>query len=444
MRLYLYQQRHFLKYLIESENGTTSGQTLLPSMSLKKTLLELKKEQNIENLEAVYLCSQFGQYVIEQNIGSKPVFITTQGFESSIEVHRPVNHDNFTLSPKRPASILNSDYIFGVDENVSTEGKVEQAIDSAQLEVITAKLQMSEKQNIAIGLLNAQYNNSNEHELTQFFKQKGYRCFSSLRRDDLKNENYRWWRNILNAYIYPPFEDFLETLKEVFEVENEQLYILHHNEYKNLNDNNEFLDSSLSHLYTLKEQFKDQQQILVLDTEDFFILKPQNMMSIWNTKVAKAYCAHPHVEMCNIQPTQYILQDAWGTLNFGYETLNYEPGPMLMGKGLKLSFVDLLFYKGHLKESFLSQVSQIGSLQKIDELLMAYSKITGLSPKELSVELIKLFIFQIENQLLKYNSKEITITGDLALDIRPILQDNIITIKFNYVEHQPLSMMQKR
>ncbi|MCH2533051.1 MAG: hypothetical protein MK008_01260 [Bdellovibrionales bacterium] len=444
MRLYLYQQRHFLKYRVESDQNHVDGQILLPSMSLKKSLLELKKDHEIDKPEAIYLCTQFGQYIIEQNIGSKPVFITTQGFESSVEVHRPVSHDTFTLSPKRPPSVLNSDYIFGVDESVSSSGSIETAVDENQLEVITAKLKLSEKQNVAIGLLNSRYNNKNEILLKDYFQQQGYRCFSFEHSPEFENENSRWWHCILNAYMYPPFEDFLETLQQVFEVSDEEIFIMHTSSFKGLKQTNTYLDSSLSYLHLLKEQFEKEKHVLFLDNEDFFILRPQEQQMHWNTPVAKTYCTHPMIDKCNIQPTQYILQDAWGTLNYGYETLNYEPGPMLMGKGLKLSFVDLLFYNGLLEYSYLKQISQIGSLQKIDELLMAYAKKTGLSPKELADELLKLFVFQIKKQLLSYNLKQVTVSGDLAQDLIPLLQKSITEIDFKYVEHKPLSLMQQR
>lgn len=444
MRLYLYQQRHFLKYRLESDQNSADGKILLPSMSLKKSLLELKKAHKIEEPEAVYLCTQFGQYIIEQNIGSKPVFITTQGFESSVEVHRPVQHDTFTLSPKRPPSVLNSDYIFGVDESVTSQGEVETPVDENQLEVITAKLKLSEKQNVAIGLLNSRYNDKNEVILKDYFQKQGYRCFSFKHSSEFDNENSRWWHSILNAYMYPPFEDFLETLKEVFEVLDDKLFILHENKFKDLKQTNTYLDSSLSYLHLLQEQFQHEEQVLFLDIEDFFILNPQKQQTYWNTPVAKTYCTHPKVDKCNIQPTQYILQDAWGTLNYGYETLNYEPGPMLIGKGLKLSFVDLLFYNGLLESSYLKKVSQIGSLQKIDELLMAYAKKTGLSPKELASELLSLFVFQIKKQLLAYNKKHFVVTGDLAQDLLPLLKDSIPEFDFKYVEHEPLNLMQQR
>lgn len=445
MRLYLYQQRHFLKLRVETEGKSDEDHILLPSMSLKKTLLGLKQTHSIQNLDQVFLCTQFGQHIIEQFIGSKPVFITTQGFESSAEIHRPIAQDNFTLTPKRAPSILNPDYVFGVDERVSSQGDIVSEAQLDQLEIIKSKLQLSEKQNIAIGLLNSNNNAKNEELIKNYFEENNYRCFTFKDNADLnsKNENYRWWQSIVNAYMFPPFEDLLQTLLDVFEISAEQLHLLYSNKFKKSSDENHFLFSSLSYIDLLKQQFENEESFLFFGTEDFLLIHPTKVLDSWTTDIAKVYYPHPQVEKLKIQPTQYILQDAWGCLNYGYENLNYEPGPMLMGKGLKLCFVDLLFYKGLLKTSVLSGVSQIGSLQKIDELLMTYSKKTALSPVELADEMIKLFIFQIQNTLLKSKLQKIKITGDLALDILPILKDSLKDYSFEYEEHQPIRQMQR-
>src|SRR5579871_5929613 len=94
-----------------------------------------------------------GTNTLLQRKGARVAFVTTAGFEDSIEIgrqHRPKLYDFFF--EKDPA-LASSELRFGVDERISAEGKVLQSPTEAALKQLAELIAAQKPQAIALSLL---------------------------------------------------------------------------------------------------------------------------------------------------------------------------------------------------------------------------------------------------------------------------------------------------
>ena len=108
-----------------------------------------------------------GTNTLLQRKGARVAFVTTAGFEDSIEIgrqHRPKLYDFFF--EKDPA-LAPSELRFGVDERTSAEGVILRAPDRGSLETLAERIAAQKPQAIAISLLFSFTNPSNERAVAE-------------------------------------------------------------------------------------------------------------------------------------------------------------------------------------------------------------------------------------------------------------------------------------
>jgi N-methylhydantoinase A len=155
-----------------------------------------------------------GTNTLLQRKVAKVAFVTTGGFEDSIEIgrqHRPKLYDFFF--EKNPP-LAASEMRFGVEERTSPEGKVLCAPSQASLTALAAQIAAARPQAIAISLLFSFANSHNEQAVARALEQTGIPLsVSSMILPEFR-EYERGSTVLVNAYLQPVMQRYLHGLQQ--------------------------------------------------------------------------------------------------------------------------------------------------------------------------------------------------------------------------------------
>ena len=155
-----------------------------------------------------------GTNTLLQRKGARVAFITTEGFEDSIEIgrqNRPKLYDFFF--EKDPALVL-PELRFGVHERVSAEGEILAAPQQAGLNALKIELLASRPQAIAVSLLFSFANPQNERAVAEALAELKIPVSLSHRILPEFREYERASTVVVNAYLQPVMETYLKKLEE--------------------------------------------------------------------------------------------------------------------------------------------------------------------------------------------------------------------------------------
>lgn len=157
-----------------------------------------------------------GTNTLLQRKGARVAFITTAGFEDSIEIgrqHRPKLYDFFFEKepPLAPAELR-----FGVDERTSCEGQILRAPEETELAALVARVIEQKPQAIALSLLFSFANPANEQAVSQALEKTGLNVPLSVSHKILPEfrEYERASTVLVNAYLQPIMENYLQGLRK--------------------------------------------------------------------------------------------------------------------------------------------------------------------------------------------------------------------------------------
>jgi N-methylhydantoinase A len=154
-----------------------------------------------------------GTNTLLQRKGARVAFVTTAGFEDSIEIgrqHRPKLYDFFF--EKDPA-LAPSELRFGVDERTSAEGVILRAPDRKSLETLAECIAAQKPQAIAISLLFSFTNPSNERAVAEALAKLQLPLSISHQILPEFREYERASTVLVNAYLQPVMQSYLEKLQ---------------------------------------------------------------------------------------------------------------------------------------------------------------------------------------------------------------------------------------
>ena len=155
-----------------------------------------------------------GTNTLLQRKGARVAFITTEGFEDSIEIgrqNRPKLYDFFF--EKDPALVL-PELRFGVHERVSAEGETLAAPEKAELNALKIELLASRPQAIAVSLLFSFANPQNERAVAEALAELNVPVSLSHRILPEFREYERASTVVVNAYLQPVMETYLKKLEQ--------------------------------------------------------------------------------------------------------------------------------------------------------------------------------------------------------------------------------------
>lgn len=155
-----------------------------------------------------------GTNTLLQRKGARVAFVTTAGFEDSIEIgrqNRPKLYDFFFEKdpPLAPAELR-----FGVDERTSAEGAVLFAPEKPALKTLAERIAAQKPQAIALSLLFSFANPANEQVVAQELRRLGLPLSISHEILPEFREYERAGTVLVNAYLQPIMENYLRRLKQ--------------------------------------------------------------------------------------------------------------------------------------------------------------------------------------------------------------------------------------
>jgi N-methylhydantoinase A len=157
-----------------------------------------------------------GTNALLQRRGGRVAFITTRGFEDSIEIGRqarPKLYD-FFFDPVKP--LVSREMRFGVDERTDKDGNILRAPSEDQLEMLVARLRAARPDAIAISLLFSFANPANERAVARALRPLGIPLSISSEIMPEFREYERASTIVVNAFLQPVMQTYLANLQARF------------------------------------------------------------------------------------------------------------------------------------------------------------------------------------------------------------------------------------
>lgn len=155
-----------------------------------------------------------GTNTLLQRKGARVAFVTTAGFEDSIEIgrqHRPKLYDFFF---EKEPPLAAPELRFGVEERTSSEGEVLRAPDAAALTALAENVEEKKPEAVAVSLLFSFANPKNERAVAEALSKLGVPLSLSHQILPEFREYERGSTVLVNAYLQPIMERYLQGLQK--------------------------------------------------------------------------------------------------------------------------------------------------------------------------------------------------------------------------------------
>ena len=155
-----------------------------------------------------------GTNTLLQRKGARVAFVTTKGFEDSIEIGRQQRPKLYDFFFEKDLALSPSELRFGVDERTSAEGTVLRAPAAASLKTLAAQVAAQKPQAIALSLLFSFANPENEKAVASALAALNLPLSISHQILPEFREYERASTVLVNAYLQPVMQSYLERLQE--------------------------------------------------------------------------------------------------------------------------------------------------------------------------------------------------------------------------------------
>ena len=153
--------------------------------------------------------------------GAKTALVTTEGFRDTIEIGRTrrLIGGLFDIKFQRPKPLVPRDRRLEIGERIAADGTVLAELDTDALDDIAGKIGASGCEAVAVCFINAYANDGNERRAAGLLSEAldGVAVSQSASVVREKGEFERFSTCVLNAYLTPVIEGYLETLSSELE-----------------------------------------------------------------------------------------------------------------------------------------------------------------------------------------------------------------------------------
>jgi N-methylhydantoinase A len=179
-----------------------------PSRAIVEALRKLAGDTPVLALHGTTV----GTNTLLERKGARVAFVTTAGFEDSIEIGRQARPRLYDLFFDRIPPLVDADCRFGVNERTSPEGKVRQVAGAAALRELAIAVGTSKAEAIAVSLLFSFANPANERAVATALEALGVPLSISHIILPEFREYERASTVVVNAYLQPVMQRYLENL----------------------------------------------------------------------------------------------------------------------------------------------------------------------------------------------------------------------------------------
>ena len=161
-----------------------------------------------------------GTNTMLERTGARVAFVTTAGFEDTIAIGRQARSRLYDWFAPVPVCLIPRELRFGVPERVSAEGKILLAPSDEDLAALMDKVRASGAEAVAISLLFAFANPETEQRVEAALLKLGVPVCASHRILPEFREYERASTTVVNAYLSPRIESYLDRLEQRVAVEH--------------------------------------------------------------------------------------------------------------------------------------------------------------------------------------------------------------------------------
>ena len=158
-----------------------------------------------------------GANIVVERTGAKTALLTTDGFADILAIQRQVRHSPYDLYFSRHEPLVPRELVFSVPERLAFDGAVVTSLDEEALAAIAADLRGAGVEAVAVTLLHSYVNPAHERLVGEILARELPEVSISLSCDVASQirEYERASTTVLNAYIRPAFERYLEHLDQL-------------------------------------------------------------------------------------------------------------------------------------------------------------------------------------------------------------------------------------
>jgi N-methylhydantoinase A len=180
-----------------------------PSRAIAEALEQIGRMESLILLHGTTV----GTNTLLQRKGARVALVTTAGFEDMIEIGRQARPKLYDLFFDRIEPLVTADLRFGVDERTSCDGNVLRELSSKDLRNLKSRVLEKKPEAIAISLLFSFANAQNEILVGDALRELGVPLSISHRILPEFREYERTSTVVVNAYLQPVMQTYLESLK---------------------------------------------------------------------------------------------------------------------------------------------------------------------------------------------------------------------------------------
>ena len=155
-----------------------------------------------------------GTNTLLQRKGARVAFVTTKGFEDSIEIGRQQRPKLYDFFFEKDPALSPAELRFGVDERTSAEGKILRAPTPQSLQTLAVQIAAQKPQAIALSLLFSFANPQNEKTVVAALAALKLPISVSHQILPEFREYERASTVLVNAYLQPVMQSYLQKLEE--------------------------------------------------------------------------------------------------------------------------------------------------------------------------------------------------------------------------------------
>ena len=154
-----------------------------------------------------------GTNALLQRKGARVAFVTTSGFEDSIEIGRQNRPRLYDFFFEKEPSLAPGELRFGVDERTSAEGVVLRPPETSALATLVARIAAARPEALALSLLFSFANPKNEQQVAEALRSLNLPLSISHQILPEFREYERGSTVLVNAYLQPLMQKYLEGLR---------------------------------------------------------------------------------------------------------------------------------------------------------------------------------------------------------------------------------------
>lgn len=317
--------------------GKDFSRWFLPKKSLSEGIKEaLRAIEDRESGGELVFATSRSESALQRKQGSQPALLVTAGFESWARTARHSRRSGPILSVERAWTPVPEDNVFGLDERVSVDGKIEKALKLEELEFLVGKLELLKVKDVAIGFRHASANSEHEKQAAAYLREKGFRVTASHELPSIKRSEAKAWKHASeSAYVESVVKEDVDAIRSALDAEGATNWTIRAWTSNGLlDDRAKFTASGLrgGTARALNLAGGSNATTLVLGLEDFSIIDGSS----------------PEPRTLAVQPTCQIATELWPFPVWNAVDRGFEPGPMLFGKSHQLTLLDVFFVQGRL------------------------------------------------------------------------------------------------